>query len=224
MAAEIQYSFRTGEQSYFLIRNRVGQIWSTSGGTGAFSTYVTANYADFTISATEQGSASAYFVGTFPPAITPGVYAITAKEQVGGSAAETDPTIAVGDFQWNGTVSLPLSDLATSGQVGQIGPIRVAYGTMVKPFPFKLVSSADHITPFTSGVVSGQISREGAAFGVLQSGAFTEIGKGWYSLQALTSGDMAAKSVALLFTATGISGGTSDQRDFLFLTQHTSGF
>lgn len=220
MSGEVQFSFQSGKQTYFIIRNRIGQIWNTS--SLAFESYSTGSYANYAISATEQGSASAYYVGNFPTAIAAGVYYLLSKQQIGGSPAETDPTIGVGNFDWNGVVALPLSDLATSGQIGQMAPIRIARGTQIPSFPFKLVSSADHITPFVSGIVSGQISRDGGFFGALQSGNVSEIGKGWYSVP-ITSGDILANGVALLFTANGVSGGTSDQRDFAFILQRTSG-
>lgn len=220
MAGEIQFNYSSGKTTYTLIRDRNGRVWNTS--SLAFETYNQANFADYVVAATEQGS-SAYYAATFPSSIPAGVYSITAKVQVGASADESDPTIATGDEQWNGSATLPLSDLATSGQVGQIAPLRIARGTMVRNFPFKLVSSLDSKTPFTSGVVSGQISRDGGLFGPLESGSFTEMGKGWYSLQALTSGDLLANTAALLFTANGISGGTSDQRDFSFVLQRVSG-
>lgn len=222
MAGEMQLSFQSGKTVYCLVRNRIGQIWNTVN--AAFEAYLTASYANFVVSATEQGTASAFYTATFPSAIPAGVYGIVAKQQLAGSAAETDPTIADGEINWNGSVSLPLSDLATSGQVGQVAPIRIARAQQILNFPFKLVSSADHLTAFTSGVVSGQISRDGGAFGALQSGNFAEIGLGFYRLSALTSGDLLANSVALVFTAAGISGGTADQRDFSLILQRISGF
>lgn len=219
MASEIQATYSSGKTVYALIRNSTGSIWNGS----AFVAYDSGDIATYAVSLTEQ-STSGFYAGTFPAGITAGgIYGIIAKEQIGGSVAETDPTIALGDIQWNGTATLPLSSLATSGQVAQFAPMRIARGTQIAPFPFKLVGAADHITPFTSGVISGQISRDGGAFGALQSGVFTEIGKGWYSLAALTSGDLLANAIALVFTANGISGGTSDQRDFSFLTQRVSG-
>lgn len=219
MAGEIQCTYASGATVYALIRNRNGAVWNGS----AFVTYASVDYSTYEVALTEQGT-SGFYAGTFPAGITSGgVYSIVAKQQTGGAVAETDPTISVGDIQWDGTTTLPLASLATSGQVSQFAPIRIARGMQVAPFPFKMVSAADHITPFTSGVISGQISRDGGAFGALQSGAFTEIGKGWYSLQALTSGDLLANAIALVFTGNGISGGTTDQRDFAFLTQRTSG-
>lgn len=221
MANEVQFAYVTGRTTYVQIRNRIGQIWNTS--SSSFVTYSTADIGDYDVAATEQGTASGYYAASFPSAITPGVYSIVAKNQNGGSPAEADPNIAVGDYQWNGTVTLPLSDLATSGQLGQIGPIRLARGVQMLNFPFYLKSSVDHVTPFTSGVVSGQISRDGGAFGALQSGAFSEVGLGFYSLQALTSGDLLANTVALRLSANGISGGAADPLALAFILQKVSG-
>jgi hypothetical protein len=88
---------------------------------------------------------------------------------MGGSALETDPTVAVGDVQFNGTAILPLSDLATSGQVAAFSPLRVARGTMLKPFPIYLRSSADHVTAFTLTVEAADV--ETTAFGTGWRGA-----------------------------------------------------
>lgn len=188
--------------------------------------YVTADYTNYDVSASEQGTASNYYVATFPSTISPGKYSISAKQQIGGTPAETDPTVAVGDFHWNGSAEVTNSDLATSGQVGTYLPLRPFRNQMITNFPFKLVSSADHVTPLTSGVVSGQISRDGGSFGVLQSGTLTagyvETGLGWYRV-TLTSGDLNATTVALNFQAVGISGGAADPRDFAMVLQRTSG-
>lgn len=223
MAGELQLSYQASKTVYTLLRNRVGQIWSTSGGTGGFAAYLTASYADYAISLTEQGSASAFYAGNMPAAMPAGVVSVVGKQQLAGSVAESDPSIAVGDIQWNGTVTLPLADLATSGQLGTFGPIRMARGQAISGFCFDLVSAADHVTPLVSGVVSGQISRDGGSFGVLQSGTFSEIGLGFYRVN-LTSGDLNAGVAAVVFTANGISGGSSDPRRMAFVLQRTSGF
>jgi hypothetical protein len=220
MANEVIFRFRTGQTCGFLVFNRNGQVWRTD--TNVFENYASANYANYPTSAVGQGTSSPYYVGNFPSAIPAGVYSISAFQQIGGSPAETDPVVATGDFQWNGTAEFPLSDLCTSGQAALISPVKVYRGEQILHFPFKMVSSADHITPFVSGVVSGQVSRDGGAFGALQSGAFTEIGLGWYQT-TLTSGDLLGNTVALVFTANGISGGQADQRDFGFILQKVSG-
>ncbi len=221
MVAAVQFSYQTGATTYFLIRNASALVWNTN--TVAFETFDQANYLDYAIAAVEQ-SPSGFYAGTFPSTISAGVYSIVVKNQVDVAPLITDPGIANGDLQWNGASTASLADVATSGQLAQVSPQKIYRGEMVQNFPFKLVSSADHITPFTSGNVSGQISRDGSIFGPLQSGAYTEMGKGWFALQALTSGDLLANTVALVFTATGISGGTSDQRDFSFLLNRTSGY
>lgn len=218
MAGELQVQTQSSLNVYFTIRNSVGQIWNGS----AMEAYSTGNYANYPVTATEQGSASGFYTATFPAAITPGVYSIVAYSRLGGSPAESDTVVATGDFQWNGTATAPLSDTSTSGQVGLIAPLRIARGTMVSAFPIPLVSSADGVTPFTSGVVSGQISRDGGSFGPLQSGAFSEIGLGWYHT-VLTSGDLLANTVALNFTAVGISGGSSNPYKVALVLQRTSG-
>ncbi len=223
MAGELQWRGPgTGRTCYALIRNRIAQIWSVSGGTGGFDTYLAGSYTDYAIGATEQGGSN-YYVASMPAAVPPGVYSIEAHQQLAGTAAQTDPGIAAGDLQWNGTVALPLSDLSTSGQVGMGLPIRLARGTMILNFPIYLKSAADHITPFVSGILSGQIARDGGSFGALQSGAFTETGLGYYNLSALTSGDLLANTVKLLFTGNGISGGVSDPLPLSFILQRSSG-
>ncbi|MDE2095641.1 MAG: hypothetical protein KGL39_00160 [Patescibacteria group bacterium] len=225
MANEIQLSGPgSGRTLYALIRGgsiSPGLIWQTT--TNTFVNYATASLANYTISLTEQGTASNFYAGNFPTAIAPGTYSVIAKQQLGGSAAETDPTVGNGNVEWNGTGLAPLSDTATSGLVGQFLPLRLFRGQMIQNMPIFLKSSADHTTPFTSGVLSGQISRDGAAFGVLQSGKFTEIGLGFYSLQALTSGDLTANTISLAISAVGISGGNADQLSMAFILQRSSG-
>lgn len=220
MAGEIQVNYSANKTLYFIVRNSIGQVWNTSA--LVFQAYVTASLANYTVSMTEQGTASAFYTGNFPSTISAGVYSIVAKQQLAGAAAETDPIAGAGDYQWNGAATFPLSDVATSGQLGQIGPLRMARGIAVSGFPFKLVSSADNVSPFTSGVISGQISRDGGAFQALQSGNFTEMGLGWYKVN-FTSGDLLATTVAVVFTGLAISGGTCNQRDFSFVLQRTSG-
>jgi len=221
VAGEIALPYETGRTVYVVIRDRNSRPYSSSGA-GGFNTYNTSEYADYAVSLTEQGTASAYYVGNFPSISSGGIYSLVAHRQAGGSPAETDPNIGGGDVHWDGSKVISMSELANSGQIGQLAPLRMAKANMVLNFPFKLVSSTDNKTAFTSGVVSGQISKDGGNFGVLQSGAFTELGHGWYSLQALTSGDLDCNAAALLFTANGVSGGQAAQRDFGILLQKSA--
>lgn len=218
MAGELQASYRTGRTCYFLIRSRTGTIWNGT----TFETYATANYATYDLAATEQGTASSFFVATFPTAISAGVYSVVLKDQSGGTPAETDVTVATGEVHWNGTATIPLSDLATSGQLSVVSPINIARGIMQQFFPLYFKSAADHITPFVSGIISGQIARNGGSFGTLQSGGVSERGLGWYDV-TLTSGDLDAATVKLVFTGRGVSGGTTDPLLFSFILQRSSG-
>ncbi len=222
MANEIQCSFKSAATVYALFRgysNNIGLIWRTD--TNVWEAFNSANYANYVVSLTEQGS-SAYYAGNFPTQIQAGSFSVVSKQQLTGSPAQTDTTIAAGNIEWNGVNPAPLSDTATSGLVGQGLPIRAARGNMIQNFGIYLKSSIDHVTPFTSGIISGQIARDAGAFGPLQSGAFTETGLGWFSTN-FTSGDLLANAVKLLFTGTGISGGTSDPLPIFMLLQRTSG-
>ena len=217
MANEIQISYVPAKTVYAVIRNSVGQVWNSA----TFEAYNSSNYANYVVQMTEQGTASGFYCGTFPPAISAGIYGVAIHNQSGGSPVETDAPIGGGDLQWNGTIVIPLSNLATSGQVASNGPVKIYRGEQVLNFPFYLKSSADHITPFVSGICSGQISRDGGAFTALQSGGFTEIGLGFYRVP-LTSGDITCNTAALLFTATGISGGTADPTPMSLILQNSA--
>lgn len=219
MANEIQGAFRTGRTVYALIRNQAGQIWNGT----AMVSYVSGNYSLYPVTMTEQGT-SGYYVGNFPTGITaPGVYNVIMKEQIGGSAAETDPDVDAGEVDWNGSGVYQITDIPTSGTAATFGTVRIAKGTMIQNFHIYLKSAADHVTPFTSGVVSGQILRDGGTFGAFQSGLFTEEGNGFYRLLAMTSGDTNGNTLALLFTAAGISGGSADPLPLSVVTQRVSG-
>mgnify|MGYP001564453123 FL=1 len=180
------------------------------------------------VSTTEQGTASNYFTGTFPAvgAASGGVFNVIAKRQIGATPAESDPNVASNEFHWNGTLQVPQAHLATSGQIGNLAPLRLAKGVAVSGFLIKMVSSSDHVTPFTSGVISGQISRDGGAFGALQSGlvvgAYAEMGLGYYKIN-LTSGDTNGNIIGLNFQGVGISGGAADNVDFAIYMQRVSG-
>ncbi len=211
----------TGATLYFRILGSGFSVWNAA--TVALEAYSSANWINYGLTLTEEGATNIY-AGNFPAALPAGVFGVDARRQTTATPLVSDVNCGTGDVQWNGTKSVPLSDLATSGQIGQLSPLRLARGTMVRNWPIYLKSSADHITPFTSGVISGQIWRDGATSpGPLQSGAFVETGLGTYSLQALTSGDLLGDTIKLVFTANGVSGGQADPLVMSFVTQRTSG-
>lgn len=220
MAGEIKTrGGATGAVVYATLLGSGGCLWNTSGA-GAFEAYSAGSWPSYAISLTENG-ASATYVGSVPAAVPPGAYDVDARRQVGATPSPADPNVGTGEVQWDGTKEVPLASLATSGQLGQYFPLQLAKGVAVSGFLVYFKSAADHVTPLTSGVCSGQINRAGAWF-PLQSGNFTERGNGFYSVN-LTSGDVNAGTLAMLFTANGVSGGAADPVPLSFVLQRTSG-
>lgn len=218
MANEIQGSFITGSQVYALVRSTTGTILNTA--TSGFTNYATSAYSGYAITATEQGAASAYYTASMPSWVPPGSYNVLFKQQLGANPAETDPTVDVGSIEWNGSAVAALSSIATSGNISV--PVQLQRGVMIQNYTFYLRSSADHVTPFTSGLCSGQISKDGGSFASLASGGFSELGLGFYGV-TLTSGDTSCNTMGLLFTANGVNGGSSDPLPQTFIMQHSSG-
>lgn len=113
MAGELQIDWMTGRTVYFLVRSATAQVWNGS----ALENYLTANYASYRIAGVEQGTASGFYTGTMP-ALAAGIYSITAREQGGALAAETDQTVGVGTLSWTGTaVAAILNALNVTGTV-----------------------------------------------------------------------------------------------------------
>src|SRR5579885_1105813 len=109
MAGELQASFVTARTCYFLLRDRNANIANSV--VSGFSSYQTSAYSGYPIAATEQGLASAYYTGSIPPWAPPGIYSAVLKQQVGANPAESDPTVDVGDVNWNGANVAPLTDI-----------------------------------------------------------------------------------------------------------------
>lgn len=134
MAGELQVDYVTAKTVYFLLRNAVGQVWNGT----TFESYLTANYATYPIGATEQGTASFYYAGNFP-SVAAGTYYAVAKERIGGSPAESDPSIGHGTVNWAGSVvTVPL----TSGQ-----SVGILSGQLVNVFSGQL--SGFSVTPLS---------------------------------------------------------------------------
>lgn len=108
MASELECDWYSGRTVYFQIRNTVGEIYNTALTT--FQPYQTANIGNYDIAAVEQGTASGYYTADMP-ALSIGAYSVIGKEQSGGSPAETDITIAVGDMQWSGTEAVSIASI-----------------------------------------------------------------------------------------------------------------
>ena len=105
MASELQVTHTTGKTVYANIVSGngadVGKIWSVSG--SAFESYLTANFGNYDIALTEQGTASKIYLGTFDTNIITGLFFIQFREQAGGSPAETDDIIGTETLTCNGS-------------------------------------------------------------------------------------------------------------------------
>jgi hypothetical protein len=200
MANELGNSSSTGKTVYYLIRNSVNQIWNGA----SFEAYLTAHYATYVVAATEQGTASGFYTANMPGAVT-GIYAIIAKQQVGGSPAETDTDVGTGNAYWDGTnlvmISLPTN--MSSLSISTSGRIEVQSGytknTAYNNFSILMVSSTDHVTPKTGLTVASQRSIDGGAF-VNTTNSVTELGSGVYLLN-LSAADLNGDSIMLKFSA-----------------------
>ncbi len=100
MAGELQLQHVTGKTVYFLLRNSSALIYNTS--SLSFEVYSAVNLANYKIAATEQGG-SGFYQGNMP-SVSEDVFSYVAKEQPGGSPAESDLTVGDGDLFWTGTV------------------------------------------------------------------------------------------------------------------------
>lgn len=99
----------TGLNIYALIRNQSGNYWNGS----TFEAFTAANYANYTISCSEEGSTGIY-VGNFPTAITTfDEYIIVYFSRAGGSPANGDPVVGTGVVVWTGSASVASSTPAT---------------------------------------------------------------------------------------------------------------
>src|SRR5438105_269307 len=101
MANELAVDFSTGQTVYYQIRNATDSIWRTD--THVFESYLTANITNYSTAGTEQGTASGFYAATFPSQISAGIYNVVAKQQIGGSVAETDPSVGWGEVEWDGS-------------------------------------------------------------------------------------------------------------------------
>lgn len=92
--------------AYFVVRNSSGQYWYTV--TPAFEAYNAAHWTDYDVALAQDGSSQNY-TGTFPSAITTGVYQLSAYAQSGGSPSVGDVLIGTdGRFEWSGTAIVSL--------------------------------------------------------------------------------------------------------------------
>ncbi len=92
----------TGATIYAVIRDFTGQAWDDAG--TALESYDTASLDDYDIAATEQGTASKFYVMTIPATLPAGIYSVTFYLRAGGSPAESDVAVWMQEnVEWDGT-------------------------------------------------------------------------------------------------------------------------
>ncbi len=80
-------------------------------------------------------------------------------------------------------------------------PMKVKKNAALSYFAFRMISSADHVTPATGLTVTATRSIDGAAFGACAN-SVSEIANGWYKIN-LAAADLNGAVIILRFTATG---------------------
>jgi hypothetical protein len=80
-------------------------------------------------------------------------------------------------------------------------PMMVKKNQALSNFAFRMVSSADHVTPATGLTITATRSIDGAAFGACAN-SVSEISNGWYKIN-LAATDLNGAVIILRFTATG---------------------
>jgi hypothetical protein len=114
MAGEIQVPYGvTGKTVKVVVRNSLGQPYNTV--TPGFEAYNAVNYANYSIALAEQG-ASGVYVGNMP-VVAAGTYSVVARDQAGGSPAESDPVVGAGQIEWAGTAVAYLAGVGGSSTV-----------------------------------------------------------------------------------------------------------
>lgn len=168
MANEIQLANNAGITVYALVRNQTGQVWNGL----SFVNYVTANLGTYAIPLTEQGTASGYYVGDFPPVLAD-LYSIVAFRQLGGSPAETDLLIATGTFYWDGTKQTNFIEHAglITGVIDDVAPTASSFNGDAS---LSLVDDfyAGSVLAFTEGILRGVSRRVNGYVGATRTFSF----------------------------------------------------
>lgn len=107
MANELVVSYPTGNTLYAHVLDSNGQIYNGV----AFEAPVNVNYGNYDIAATEAGTTGIYRATM--PVVAGGVYGFVFRRQVGGAPATTDPPVASGTIEWDGTDELSLYAINT---------------------------------------------------------------------------------------------------------------
>ncbi|NIA07725.1 MAG: hypothetical protein GWP14_08875, partial [Actinobacteria bacterium] len=110
MANEIRATYDSGENLYALIFDAAGQVWDSVGSN--WENYDAAQQDNYDIALSEIATNSGQYRGTFPAAITAGIYTVSLRLQSGGSAVSTDERIGESAaMHWDGSAEITVSDI-----------------------------------------------------------------------------------------------------------------
>ncbi len=158
MAGELHVNTTTAKTVYFMVWSFVGQIARTDGTTHTFEAYDTTHRAaDYSIAATEQGTASGVYLGTMPSWIAAGDYIIEAYIRAGGSPAEGDVLCGyVERFHWSGSVVTPVGLAIPVVAAGAANGLTIAGSNAATTFAGLTTGALSCTTITASGAVAFQ--------------------------------------------------------------------
>lgn len=143
MSGELRIASAPGGTIYANILNASSQRWNGS----SFENYQSANYDDYAITATEQGSSGVY-VADFPSGISDaGSYEVIFYSRDGASVAEGDPIVGVATIVWDGD-SVAVDEDTASGEVS--GADWLTYVLRV----FKRTDKSDEVFDETNAAIA----------------------------------------------------------------------
>ena len=103
-AGELKASYSTGSNLYTVVVSATGTAWNTV--TPAFEAIQNANWANYAVSYTEQGTTGLY-LATFPAGIvTLGTYNAYTYIRLGSTAAVGDTLLGTASLDWSGSAML----------------------------------------------------------------------------------------------------------------------
>lgn len=111
MSSEIRGIAPTGQTAYAHLLNAAAQRWNGS----AFETFASADYSNYTIAMTEQGSSGAFFADFPSLIVASGSFEYLVYLQQGGSSAQGDPVVGTGKVNWSGAT---VADIVAGAMTG----------------------------------------------------------------------------------------------------------
>ena len=131
MANEIRATYDSGQSLYVLIFDSTGQVWDAAGSN--WENYAAAQQDNYDIPLSETATYSGQYRGTFPAAISSGMYSVVLFLQAGGTPASTDDRVGdTGIMHWDGSAEITVADIGGGATQRKLGLSAAYDGTTVK--------------------------------------------------------------------------------------------